>query len=262
LTPASHVTVRNCDLRGGVDTGLLIYDSSDNMIINNDVTMIGRDGIRISKASQPTTGNVVKDNRVSKSMRYGILYQAPSAAQAISGAEISGNKAWNNSTGIYLVHTDRASVFGNHLHDNGRDCQGTGDCAGEWYGLAMQSCSYNLVYDNLIERSYGVGIGFYGDPTNRANGNQIYRNTITGTIAKGAGVIWQRDINAQSYPSQSVGSNNLVFGNHLAGAGWNFLVDDKGDAGASGNRFFDNVMLGLGIYPGASGPRDPSWRFE
>lgn len=248
--PASNVTVRNSYVHNAGDAGIQVYNAVDNLIDGNEVSYNGREGIRITKAdsSHPTTGNIVANNDAHHNLRYGILYQAGTGYR-VEGAQIYNNRAYHNSTGVYLVLVDGAEVYNNTFADNGRDCKASGDCTGEPYGFAIQSGSNNLIHDNTISNSYKVGIGIYGVVADPANNNQVYRNTITGTISGGGS--WWRDLDWESYDSPGV--NNQVFENNLLGKGYNIVIDKDTIPNIGGNIVRNNVFGGQGVlYTGGS----------
>jgi parallel beta-helix repeat protein len=242
--PAEFVTVKNCNIHHA-HVGAILYGASNITIEASEIWYNVSNGIGVTVADpyRPTTGNVIRDNLIHHNKKYGVLTTGQPTYK-LSGIEIHGNEAYNNSTGIYLVHTDYGLVYDNHLHDNGQDCQGAGTCTGEPYGFAIQSGSHNLIYDNLIERSYQTGIGIYGDATDRASYNQVYGNVVSQTIAG----TWQRDLDWQSYSGVAVGSYNQAFDNDLLGAGLNFVIANESDAGACCNTASGNTYGGLGQY--------------
>jgi parallel beta-helix repeat protein len=242
--PAGNVTIRNSYIHDAI-SAIKIYNSSNNIIDTNETSWNISEGINIHKSvpNHPTTGNIISNNQVHHNLRYGILIQAqPAYPLEAVNTQVFGNESYNNSTGIYLVYSNNIEIYENNLHDNGKDCQTTNDCTGEPYGFAVQSGSYNSFHDNMISRSNNTGIGIYGsqDSINaQSDGNKIYRNVVQDTLlAK-----WQRDINWQCWPGNSVGNNNQIYNNIFFGEGMNFVIGDSNPS-ISGNVAFNNIFYG------------------
>ncbi|RPJ42968.1 MAG: right-handed parallel beta-helix repeat-containing protein, partial [Chloroflexi bacterium] len=244
--PAGHITVRNSHSHRSAANAFLIEGSSNNIIESSDASWSAREGIRIlvGQPARPTQGNIIRNNKIHHNLRYGILTNGePGQPMDGSGSKIYGNDAHNNSTGIYLVFTDRFEIFNNNLHDNGKDCQGINDCPGEDYGFAIQSGSYNDFHDNMISGSESTGIGVYGEQTpniHPSDGNRLYRNVVFNTLL---GPKWQRDINWQCWPGNTVGKDNQIFSNIFFGSGKNFVIGDSNPS-ISGNLAYNNVFYG------------------
>jgi len=252
LYPAGNITIRNSYIHHA-STGITVYGSSNNVIEGNEISWNNGDGIKLSVGDEssphPAAANLVSNNKVHHNLRYGILAQAYPAYR-LKKTRIYQNESYNNSTGIYLVYANNSEVYENNLHDNGKDCQATDDCAGEPYGFAVQSGSYNSFYDNIIARTHDVGIGIYGsqaEPNKNSDGNKLYRNVVYDTLTG-----WKRDINWQAWPGNSVGNDNQIYNNIFYsrnGEGVNFVIGDS-NPNISGNVAYNNIFYGgsAGVY--------------
>jgi parallel beta-helix repeat protein len=246
IAPAKYITIRNSAIHHASSYGVFTWKATNIVIDSNDIYWSGSEGIniRMGDTALAIPGVVISNNKIHNNRRYGVLTNGMPGMQGnFSTSKMFGNEVYNNSTGIYLVFSSYWDIFNNNIHDNGKDCQGTNDCPGEDYGFAVQSGSYNEFHDNIVAYSESTGIAIYGEQSsagNNADGNRVYRNIVTGTLR---GAKWQRDINWQCWPGNSVGSNNQVFGNIFFGADMNFVIGDSNPA-LGGNVAYNNVFYG------------------
>ena len=162
-------TISNCF--AGI---ILVTGSSGDKILNNDISGITTaDGIYLGGSlSNPSTGNLINNNRVSGSGDAGIsLHRAQN--NEVSNNEISGSF---HVAGLALYYSSTNEVIENEV-------TGTAD-----YGIFVWSSDGNLIKENKVSGG-NSGIRLY-----LANDNEVIENEATGIALFGI-YIWSSDGN-------------------------------------------------------------------
>ena len=173
----SNELIGNNATRNG-DTGIWLYETSGNLVLQNKLYRNYWNGIRVSGGS---TSNVIVENTVLESQLYQGIGVWDSSDNSIlnntirrnnngvylgqsSGNNVSGNEITDsvNYHGISLYRADSNVMMGNHIYNVWQD------------GLYMETSSGNRIYENIIHDNEN-GIYMYDCWM-----NEISKNNITG----------------------------------------------------------------------------------
>jgi len=167
LTSATGVTIKNCVVKNFGDDAIQLYNSSNNIITNNNVTLSGS-GIRITHSSNNNT--ITGNNATNNTGYYGILIEYSSNNNVVTGNNASSNnwdgiRLWdsacnnsiannivvsNNHLGIFLFGgSSNNSITGNTASSNG------------WNGIDIAGSSNIIFDDNIICNNNQSGGKYY-----------------------------------------------------------------------------------------------------
>jgi parallel beta-helix repeat protein len=264
LINSKSLTVRDLTLTNN-GQGLLAANVSNSSIENITVTD-NDEGIEL----YDSTCNLIADNNITKNEWYGIEAQNSSDSE-IAGNTISynwegiclwgcnntiscNNIARNSYDGIYLfrspyfysVSTSNNTVFGNNVTSNGGS------------GISLEECEQNYIGDNSLCSNYGSAIVLDSSSSNTVSENEA-RNS-DGWMAGGIILTYSEDnnITRNSFANNTLGielrysSFNSITGNLVADNDEGIIID-----GSVGNLLRDNDLTGNGWNFGVWS--EPSW---
>lgn len=160
----SAVTVKNLQVRD-FPTGIRLYRSSLNTIVNNDLSN-NHIGIRVESVG--ANGNTISGNIFSGSQPYSILITTDA-----DDNDISGNTVRNSAGGIALQRNSGNVLSGNRLSD----------C---WEGISLWESQGAIISGNRVLNQLGTGPAFAlrsGSTGNVLQGNHATENQGEGFSA-------------------------------------------------------------------------------
>lgn len=233
-------TVSNCF------SGIVLF--SGNKVINNDISGITTaDGIYLGGSlSNPSTGNLINNNRVSGSGNAGIsLHRAQN--NEVSNNEISGSF---HVAGLALYYSSTNKVIGNEVTGTAHS------------GIYVMSSAGNLIKKNKVSGNTD-GIHLYLANDNEVIGNEVSGSTSVGILSRlSTGNLIKEnkvsDSNEWGIQLNSANDNQII-GNKVSGSAW-FDIYVRGSSGnlIRKNKVSDSGLLGL-YDDSAPPPLDNTW---
>jgi parallel beta-helix repeat protein len=163
LNSVSNVTIENMSVTG-FSKGIYLNYSSNNLLLNNQATG-NYNGIVLDSSSY----NRLRDSYVTENPACGIFLFS-SCYNDLTGNVAIGN-AGLGGAGIYLSSSTCNTLSRNNVTSN-------------YYGVVLYSSSVNVLFQNIIEKSFGRNFVIDGsilsdyinsvDPSNLVNGKPAY----------------------------------------------------------------------------------------
>jgi len=224
LTSATGVTIKNCVVKNFGDDAIQLYDSSNNIITNNNVTLSGS-GIRITHFSNNNT--ITGNNATNNTGYYGILIEYYSNNNVVAGNNASSNNWDGIRLYLYACNNNIANnivVSNNHLGislfsgSSNNTITGNTASSNGWSGIYLESSSNNIITGNTVS-------------SNGGNGNQANLYGWNGIYIK------------------SYSTNNIITGNNASSNGWNGIrIDYSDNNNITGNTVSSNNQTGIYLY--------------
>jgi parallel beta-helix repeat protein len=213
LAFSSNISVRNNVLLN-YNCGIILYESSDNVLANNTVFVYGIYGYGISlvaSSNNTLANNTVSNNDMVSDDDRGI-YLVYSSDNVLANNTVSNN--WedgiclefsndnvltnntvsNNWNGICLEFSNNNVLTNNTVSNN------------RWNGICLEFSNDNVLANNIVSNNRWNGIELY------ESSNLIYNNVFTNNVNVYEGTnIW----NITKTPGK-----NIVGGNYLGGNAW------------------------------------------
>jgi parallel beta-helix repeat protein len=225
------------------DNGMHLYESHNNLVLNNVVKNNRLAGIQLTLA----TGNSIVDN-------FAYVNDTGIRVLASDDNSISGNDVYADVTGINLLGGSSGnSIIGNMIHDDNQNMA---------QGIILEAAFSNTIERNLI---YGSEIGLMFEV--QASGNTASDNSIVsggyGLYVSGTNNIIERNLLTQHsrgilFPEtfqRSITQGNTFRGNVLADNGNHVYTN----LDSTGNSFTENVFLNEGRDQVADSGTDNLW---
>ena len=287
LVNCKNVTVRDLTLTGNIQ-GLLLANTTDSRITDNNVTANGIDGVDLFSSS----GDVLSGNSMTNDSYEGV-YLYSSTHCTVSGNKVtdngdcgiyvdsycnyttvSGNNIANNDySGVYLYGSSNCAISGNNIINNGAegvylysspDCTVSGNNVtdnGDSGVYVDAYCNYTAVSGNNMTENYWYGIYLESSSDNTlSNNNATYslfgiwlgsssNNTLAGNNIK----------NNEDGVIVSSSSNNMISGNSITDNGLIQTIEPELEGGiliggsSNNNIYGNNVANNLwGVWFGSS----------
>jgi parallel beta-helix repeat protein len=165
LSGIANVTIKNTNVKHFY-YGIGLYSSSDNGIIENEITNNSQSGIGLfgSSGGNSIYGNNITNNGPPAGHYGGVGWAGIELSSGSGGNSIYGNNITNNPSGIHLYGASHNNINGNDLRING-------------YGISVFCSYHNIVCKNNITGSESLtGIWLQGSSYNNIYGNNIKSN--------------------------------------------------------------------------------------
>ncbi|MFE3737491.1 right-handed parallel beta-helix repeat-containing protein [Streptomyces sp. NPDC059134] len=242
-----RITVRDCEITGAYDTGILALYWRDSVISGNRISGTGAAGIHAATASSTPQGcrcltvtdNIIDGSGSDAGIRIAGLANALWSDVVIRGNTVRGGTGYgvrtdyasgtvvegNRTTGtggggILAQRSDRVSVTGNSVTAAGSN------------GINIAGCSGALVASNLIDgtaANHGIMIGVASAPGGNAtvSGNTIraaasagIRVTSPGCLVTGNQIRKDGGTTVTGVSTAVTATGCVIAGNDLTGNGW------------------------------------------
>lgn len=225
----SDVVVSGIQFLGWPSMGVFAYGTQDLLIDGNTAYNTGEYGL----ASFDGLGAVIRNNRTGHTGEAGI-YLGDSAD---AGAKISHNDSWDSAFGIFVRHSSGVTVQQNHVFDN---CEGIMVLDDGQGGVADITVKFNTATTNTkacpasdeAPALSGGGILLLGASDSSVTQNIVRNNEGTEVNSGGILLLSAEELTGGSAPSNTVITDNLVFGN----GPYDVFTDGSG----TGNRLTGN----------------------
>jgi len=176
LSGRTGVTVKNLTV-AGFSYGIQLYNSSDNIVEENNTSSNSRYGICLNNSNDNTvTGNTASENHEGIFLHHS------------GGNIVTGNITSNNYSGIYLYYNCNANTLENNTtsknshgiylyHSSGNNLTGNTTNLNSYYGIYLyDNCSNNILTNNTASWNKSHGIYLYNSSGNTLIGNITSRN--------------------------------------------------------------------------------------
>jgi nitrous oxidase accessory protein NosD len=226
----SDVVVSGIQFLGWPSSGVFAYGTQDLLLDGNTAYNIGEYGL----ASFDGLGAVIRNNRTGHAGEAGI-YLGDSAG---ADAKISHNDSWDSTFGIFVRHASGVTVQQNHVFDN---CEGIMVLDDGRGGVSDITVKFNAATSNTktcpasdeAPPLAGGGILLLGASDSNVTQNIVRNNEGTEINSGGILLLSAEDLTGGQAPSDTVVTDNLVFGN----GPYDVFTDGSG----SGNRLTGNL---------------------
>lgn len=187
LSDVVNGRIENCKISGNEERGLALYDASNIVISDNEITENGR-GIYLEDAPH----NEISANTLEGNLRFGVYLVrsfdatiAQNAARgslyglrvyASTGVVIANNVLTRNEVGLLLDHASRNAISHNLVGENAEE------------GISLWRSSSNELDANVIRDNTLYGLRAWGGSAD----NAIYQNNVSGNVRNA----WDEGVNA------------------------------------------------------------------
>jgi len=215
--------------------GIYLENSINNTIVGNNATNNKGDGIYIASGSNNNTvkentldfnnqgihlyGNI--NNEIEGNLIANSTWHGIYVEYSINSIIIENNVYNSLRSGIYLLQSNFSTISGNVATFNGQ--------LGGYDGILLRETINNTVSQNFVQFNYDDGIGLNFDCTN----NSILDNIVTDN--GWAGIILYSNCD----DNQLI--NNIIMDSSLHG----IYLEDSSDNDIIGNRIEDNIVYGV-----------------
>jgi len=138
--------------------GVLIYNSSYNDIVGNNITNNGGFGVGIGVGIIGSSHNNISQNNIKSTNAYGVWL-----GYSLNNS-IVGNNITNNLYGIHLLESSQNSIVGNNIRNNS-------------HSIGLQFSSNNIIAGNNVTANNRYGILLYESSNNIIYHNNFVNNT-------------------------------------------------------------------------------------
>jgi len=183
LFGASYCNISNNNVSNKHD-GIDLYESSNNIIANNNANWNSDDGIVLDR---DPSNNIIANNNANSNSGIGIVIEDSS-----NNNNISNNNALNNNCGIYIGYSSNNIIANNNANSNKR------------YGISLKSASNNIVINNIANsNNYGIYL------RSSCNNNTLTGNTAESNSNRGIGLYASCNYNTLT---NNIANSNTKYG--------------------------------------------------
>jgi parallel beta-helix repeat protein len=209
LSNRNHITIKNMNI-SEFATGIYLYQSSSNTIINNTITDSSSQAIRVHSAGSSSNLNTIQNNTLSEGGSGVYFSSDANYAGDLAYNDVSHNVIKNQGNGIFLNPSYQLqsqmeyNTFGHNDISNCTTAIRIAPSAG------YCTVRYNVFSNNILRNGqYGV----YIDEWN-GRGVEVYRNNLTDNTLANFSAYAVYFANSETY-GNDFGGNNTIDGNHF-----------------------------------------------